>query len=89
MTRSQSAWRPLATVVPRRILPMVIFSKVRLGLNPEINALAAITVLLVGIFVLIANYLMLSAQRTRMRAMAAAMREPAKPDADGAVATVS
>ncbi|EEG09026.1 ABC transporter permease subunit [Pseudogulbenkiania ferrooxidans] len=73
-------------------LPMVIFSKVRLGLNPEINALAAITVLLVGIFVLVANYLMLSAQRNRARAMAAAMREndaPTPPGngAGGAVAT--
>ncbi len=56
-------------------LPQVIFSKVRLGLNPEINALAAITVLVVGSVVLVANYLMLNAQRKRDKAIAAAMRE--------------
>jgi len=56
-------------------LPQVIFSKVRLGLNPEINALASITVLVVGVVVLLANYLMLNAQRNRERAIAAAMRE--------------
>ncbi len=56
-------------------LPQVIFSKVRLGLNPEINALASITVLVVGVVVLLANYLMLNAQRNRDKAIAAAMRE--------------
>lgn len=56
-------------------LPQVIFSKVRLGLNPEINALASITVLVVGVLVIVANYLMLNSQRKRERAMAAAMRE--------------
>jgi len=56
-------------------LPQVIFSKVRLGLNPEINALASITVLVVGCVVLVANYLMLNAQRNREKAIAAAMRE--------------
>ncbi|CUA86187.1 MULTISPECIES: ABC transporter permease subunit [Gulbenkiania] len=56
-------------------LPQVIFSKVRLGLNPEINALATITVLIVGIMVVAANYLMLNAQRNREKAIAAAMRE--------------
>ena len=55
-------------------LPQVIFSKVRLGLNPEINALASITVLVVGLMVIAANYLMLSSQRKRDRAIAAAMR---------------
>ena len=56
-------------------LPQVIFSKVRLGLNPEINALASITVLVVGVLVIVANYLMLNSQRKRERALAAAMRE--------------
>ncbi|GHD76454.1 ABC transporter permease subunit [Vogesella fluminis] len=56
-------------------LPQVIFSKVRLGLNPEINALASITVLAVGVLVIVANYLMLNSQRKRERALAAAMRE--------------
>ncbi len=63
-------------------LPQVIFSKVRLGLNPEINALATITVLLVGSVVLFANYFMLNAQRRRDKAMAEAMRAdaPKLPD---------
>ncbi|MGL6071364.1 ABC transporter permease subunit, partial [Craterilacuibacter sp.] len=55
-------------------LPQVIFSKVRLGLNPEINALASITVLVVGLMVVLANYLMLNAQRKRDKAIAEAMR---------------
>jgi len=55
-------------------LPQVIFSKVRLGLNPEINALATITVLVVGTIVIVANYLMMNAQRKRDKAIAAAMR---------------
>lgn len=38
-------------------LPMVIFSKVRLGLTPEINALATIMVTIVAIGVIIANWL--------------------------------
>ncbi|TIC85237.1 ABC transporter permease subunit [Crenobacter intestini] len=63
-------------------LPQVIFSKVRLGLNPEINALATITVLVVGTFVVLANYFMLNAQRKRDRAIAEAMRAdaPKLPD---------
>lgn len=67
-------------------LPQVIFSKVRLGLNPEINALATITVLIVGLFVIVANYLMLNAQRKREKARAEAMKEPApKPDGGSGV----
>jgi len=36
-------------------LPMVIFSKVRLGLNPEVNALATIIVVVVAIGVIVAG----------------------------------
>lgn len=36
-------------------LPMVIFSKVRLGLNPEVNALATIIVIIVAIGVIVAG----------------------------------
>lgn len=56
-------------------LPQVIFSRVRLGLNPEINALGSITVLVVGVLVIVANYLMMSSQRKKERAIAAAMRD--------------
>jgi len=48
-------------------LPMVIFSKVRLGLNPEINALATIIIALVGGGVIIASLLMSQQERRRQR----------------------
>ena len=40
-------------------LPMVIFSKVKLGVTPDINALATIIVGLVGLGIVIAAWLML------------------------------
>jgi putrescine transport system permease protein len=46
-------------------LPMLIYSKVRLGITPDINALATIIVCLVGIGVLIAGWLMLRQQRSQ------------------------
>ena len=48
-------------------LPMVIFSKVRLGLNPEINALATIIIALVGGGVIVASLLMSQQERRRQR----------------------
>ncbi|MEQ6292167.1 ABC transporter permease subunit [Vogesella sp. GCM10023246] len=48
-------------------LPQLIFSRVRLGLNPEINALASITVLVVTVLVISANRLMARAERRRSR----------------------
>ena len=48
-------------------LPMVIFSKVRLGLNPEINALATIIIALVGAGVVVASLLMSQQERRRQR----------------------
>lgn len=50
-------------------LPQWIFSSIRLGLTPEINALATLVIAVVSIFVLIANRLMLSAQRQRGAAL--------------------
>lgn len=38
-------------------LPMEVFSRVRLGLKPEVNALATLFILAVGIFVVVANRL--------------------------------
>ena len=40
-------------------LPMVVFSKVRLGLSPEVNALATLMILTVGIGIAIATYVMI------------------------------
>lgn len=48
-------------------LPMVIYSKVRLGLSPEINALATLLVLVVAVGVAAAGILMKRAERTRER----------------------
>jgi putrescine transport system permease protein len=46
-------------------LPMVIFSKVKLGLSPDVNALASLIICLVGICVLMAGYLMRRTERRR------------------------
>jgi putrescine transport system permease protein len=54
-------------------LPMVIFSKVRLGVSPDINALAAIMVLLVTIGVVIAGILMHRQEKRRQRDIQLAM----------------
>ncbi|HVN42457.1 MAG TPA: ABC transporter permease subunit [Steroidobacteraceae bacterium] len=48
-------------------LPMVIFSKVRLGVSPDINALATILVTIVGVGVTTAGLLMRRQQRLRER----------------------
>jgi putrescine transport system permease protein len=46
---------------------MVIFSKVRLGVSPDINALATIMVLLVTIGVIIAGIMMARQEKRRQR----------------------
>jgi putrescine transport system permease protein len=48
-------------------LPMVIFSKVRLGVSPDINALATILVTFVAIGVALAGVVMTRQQRARDR----------------------
>ncbi len=50
-------------------LPMVIFSKVRLGVSPDINALATIIVLLVTIGVIAAGIVMARQEKRRQRDM--------------------
>ncbi len=46
-------------------LPMLIYSRVRLGLRPDINALATIIILVVAIGVLIAAWIMFRQQKQR------------------------
>ena len=46
-------------------LPMVIFSKVKLGVTPDVNALASVIICLVGACILVAGYLMRRAERQR------------------------
>ncbi|MBL8271161.1 ABC transporter permease subunit [Steroidobacter sp.] len=50
-------------------LPMVIFSKVRLGVSPDINALATIIVLLVTLGVIAAGFLLANQEKRRLRDM--------------------
>jgi putrescine transport system permease protein len=47
-------------------LPMVIFSKVKLGVTPDVNALASLVICLVGVCVVIAGYLMRRNERQRL-----------------------
>ncbi len=55
-------------------MPLVIFSRARLGLNPSVNAVATIIVVIVAIGVLVASYLIARAERQRTLEMAAANR---------------
>lgn len=48
-------------------LPLLIWSKVKLGVTPDINAIASITVLVVGIGVILAGWLMYRADKRRDR----------------------
>src|SRR5574344_720410 len=50
-------------------LPMEIFSAVRLGVKPEINAVASLILLTISLFTFIAWYLTRRAEKRRMRAM--------------------
>lgn len=56
-------------------LPMVVFSSVRRGLSPKINALATILVVLVSIVAFIGWWLMARAERRRQRDIQLALQE--------------
>jgi putrescine transport system permease protein len=47
-------------------LPLVVFSRVRLGLNPEMNALATLFIAVVSVGVVVANLYMQRAEKKRM-----------------------
>jgi putrescine transport system permease protein len=55
-------------------MPLVIFSRARLGLNPSVNAVATVIIVIVSIGVIVASYLIARAERQRLREMAAATR---------------
>ncbi len=55
-------------------LPMLVFASVRLGTNPEINALATLILLVVGIIGVIAWWFMHRAEKQRVRDRQRAMR---------------
>jgi len=55
-------------------MPLVIFSRARLGLNPSVNTIATLTVLVVSIGIVITSFLIARAERNRNIDMAAAAR---------------
>lgn len=50
-------------------LPLVVFSRVRLGLNPEMNALATLFISIVTVGVILVNQMLVSKERKRARDM--------------------
>ena len=60
-------------------LPMLIYSKVRLGISPEINALASIIIAIVGSCVIGAGWLMRRSEQRRDEEMREAERANALP----------
>jgi putrescine transport system permease protein len=50
-------------------LPMVIYSKVKLGVSPDMNALASLIIIFVGVGVATSSYIMRRAERRRMLEM--------------------
>jgi putrescine transport system permease protein len=55
-------------------MPLVIFSRARLGLNPSVNAVATLIVLVVSIGVFAASWLIARQERQRLQDVAAAAR---------------
>jgi putrescine transport system permease protein len=55
-------------------LPMVIYSKVKLGVSPDVNALASLIICIVGSCVIAAGYFMRRAERQRLLEMQIAER---------------
>ena len=56
-------------------LPLVVFSRARLGLNPEVNAIATVIIVLVSIGVVAASIYMTRSQRKLEKEIADAYRE--------------
>lgn len=59
-------------------MPIVIFSRARLGLDPRVNAVAALTILVVTLVVMVASVMMARAERLRQQQMAAAFKADAQ-----------
>ena len=56
-------------------MPLVIFSRARLGLNPSVNAIATLIITLVAIGTVVATVLIVRAERERAKAVAQAQRD--------------
>ena len=55
-------------------MPLVIFSRARLGLDPSVNAVATLIIVVVGVGVVLASYLIARQERRRQKEVAAASR---------------
>lgn len=55
-------------------LPLVIFSRARMGLDPTVNAMATVVITVVAIFVVISSYLIAARERRLQQEQQAAMR---------------
>ena len=55
-------------------MPLVIFSRARLGLNPSVNAIATVVVVIVAIGVTVASYMIAQQERRRSKDVAAVQR---------------
>jgi putrescine transport system permease protein len=55
-------------------MPLVIFSRARLGLNPTVNAVATVIIVIVAIGTVVASIMIARAEKERARAMAEAQR---------------
>lgn len=64
-------------------LPMVVFSSVRMGVSPKINALATLLVLFATVAILVAWWMMRRAERDREQATAAALAAKREDEANG------
>ena len=58
-------------------MPLVIFSRARLGLNPSVNAVATIIIAVVAVGVVVASFLIARNERRRALDAAAAQRPEA------------
>lgn len=58
-------------------MPIVIFSRARLGLDPRVNAVAALTILVVTMAVVVSSVLLARAERRRQQQISAAFKADA------------
>ncbi|MEK8033944.1 ABC transporter permease subunit [Ideonella sp. DXS29W] len=56
-------------------MPLVIFSRARLGMSPSVNAIATVTIVIVAVCVTVASILVARAERRRAAEISAAQRD--------------
>ncbi|MES2933399.1 MAG: ABC transporter permease subunit [Pseudomonadota bacterium] len=55
-------------------MPIIIFSRARLGLDPKVNAIATLTILVVSIGVIVSSWYLARAERLRQKQISAAFK---------------